>query len=230
MGRPVCCARRTRNSPAPASLAATGCAPRRPSISTDPTSSAKTGRWKRSSRPIGTGAFNFLLGGIYSDLSLSENSYFVNSFGIDYLAGVLGSFTALGNPPAAGGPLPPSYLGSPFFRNNTDQLNVTSYGLFGEAYFNFTDSLKLTVGVRYNNDEKDVRARSTLASFLVPYSLRGDIFSSPFVGSFDADPGLAGNQLFQERDFADDQFTGRAVLDWQVTPDNLLYFSVSRGV
>ncbi len=175
------------------------------------------------------GPFNFLVGGIYSDFTLDENSYYVNSFGIDYLAGVLGSFTAVGNPPAAGGPLPPSYLGSPFFRNNTDQLSVTSYGLFGEAYYNFNDSLKLTLGIRYNNDEKSVRARSTLASFLVPYSLRGDIFASPFVGSFDADPGLTGNQLFQERDFADDQFTGRAVLDWQVTPDNLLYFSASRG-
>ncbi len=175
------------------------------------------------------GAFNFLLGGIYSDFSLTENSYFVNSFGIDYLTGILGSFTALGNPASAGGPLPPSYLGTPFFRNNTDQLDVTSYGLFGEVYFNLSDTVKLTGGLRYNNDEKSIRARSTLASFLVPYTLQGDVFSSPFVGSFDADPGLTGNQLFQVRDVSFNEITGRAVLDWQVTPDNLLYFSYSRG-
>jgi iron complex outermembrane recepter protein len=175
------------------------------------------------------GAFNFLLGGIYSDFSLSENSYFVNSFGIDYLTGILGSFTALGNPASAGGPLPPSYLGTPFFRNNTDQLDVTTYGIFGEAYFNISDTLKLTGGLRYNNDEKSIRARSTLASFLVPYTQTGDVFSSPFVGSFDADPGITGNQLFQERDVSFSEITGRAVLDWQVTPDNLLYLSYSRG-
>lgn len=175
------------------------------------------------------GPFNFLLGGIYSDFRLNENSYFVNSFGIDYLTGLLGTFTALGNPAAAGGPLPPSYLGTPFFRNNTDRLDVTSYGIFGEAYYNFSDSLKLTLGLRYNNDEKSISARSTLASFLVPFSLRGDVFSSPFVGSFDADPGRTGNQLTADRDVSFDEFTGRAVLDWQITPDNLLYASYSRG-
>lgn len=175
------------------------------------------------------GMFNFLLGGIYSDFSLSENSYFVNSFGIDYLTGILGTFTALGNPASAGGPLPPSYLGTPFFRNNTDQLDVTSYGIFGETYFQFNDDVKLTLGLRYNNDEKSISARSTLASFLVPFSQTGNAFSSPFVGSFDADPGRTGNQLFQNRDVSFSEFTGRAVLDWQITPDNLLYFSYSRG-
>jgi outer membrane receptor protein involved in Fe transport len=175
------------------------------------------------------GMFNFLLGGIYSDFSLSENSYFVNSFGIDYLTGVLGTFTALGNPTSAGGPLPPSYLGTPFFRNNTDQLDVTSYGIFGETYFQFNDEVKLTLGLRYNNDEKSIAARSTLASFLVPFSQTGNVFNSPFVGSFDADPGRTGNQLFQVRDVNFSEFTGRAVLDWQITPDNLLYFSYSRG-
>ncbi len=168
------------------------------------------------------GPFNFLLGGIYVDSGVSENSYYVNAFGIDYTAGILGSFTALG----AG--LPPAYLGTPFFRNNTDRFDVTSYGIFGEAYYNFTDDFKLTLGLRYNNDEKSISARSTLLSFLVPYSATS-AFSSPFVGSYDADPGTLGNQLFQNRQVSFSEFTGRAVLDWQVTSDNLLYLSYSRG-
>lgn len=174
------------------------------------------------------GPVNFLLGGIYSQLNLTENSYYVNSFGIDYLAGVLGSFTAFGNPASAGGPLPPSYLGTPFFRNNTDYLNVKSYGIFGEAYIDLADRFKLTLGLRYNNDDKSISARSTLASFLVPYGST-TAFGSPFVGSFDADPGIAGNQLFQNRQAGFDALTGRAVLDWQITPDHLLYLSYSRG-
>src|SRR3990167_4656208 len=100
------------------------------------------------------GPFNFLVGGIYADYHLTENSYYVNAFPIDYLTGVLGAFTAATNPPAAGGPLPPSFLATPFFRNNTDDLKITSYGLFGEAYFEFSDRLKLTAGLRYNNDKK----------------------------------------------------------------------------
>ncbi|WP_422060281.1 TonB-dependent receptor [Sphingopyxis sp.] len=175
------------------------------------------------------GPFNFLLGGIYADYHLTENSYYVNAFPIDYLTGVLGAFTAATNPPAAGGPLPPSFLGTPFFRNNTDDLSIKSYGIFGEAYFEFSDRLKLTAGLRYNNDKKSVTARSTLASFLVPHSLTGDIFASPFVGSFDADPGTAGNQIIQARSVKFNKLTGRAVLDFKVTDDNLLYASYSRG-
>jgi outer membrane receptor protein involved in Fe transport len=169
------------------------------------------------------GPFNFLLGGIYADLNTSENSYFVNAFPIDYITGVLGSFNAL----AAG--LPPSYLATSFFRNNTQDYNLESWGIFGEVYFDITDRLKFTGGLRYNDDSKSITARSTLASFLNPYSNDGDPFTSPFVGLFDADPGIPGNQLSQERSVSFNEITGRAVLDFQITPDNLLYASYSRG-
>lgn len=176
------------------------------------------------------GPFNFLVGGIYADYHLTENSYYVNAFPIDYLTGVLGAFTAATNPPAAGGPLPPSFLATPFFRNNTDDLNIKSWGLFGEAYFEFSDRLKLTAGLRYNNDKKSVSARSTLASFLAPHAGTTDtVFGSPFVGSFDADPGTPGNQIIQERSVKFNKLTGRAVLDFKITDDNLLYASYSRG-
>jgi iron complex outermembrane receptor protein len=169
------------------------------------------------------GPFNFLVGGIYADYHLTENSYYVNAFAIDYVTGLLGSFTSLG----AG--LPPSFLGTPYFRNNTDDLTVKSYGLFGEVYFDITDSLKLTGGLRYNNDKKNVQARSTLASFLVPYSQTTNAFESPFVGSYDADPGTPGNQILQNRQVKNDEITGRAVIDYKISDDNLIYFSYSRG-
>jgi outer membrane receptor protein involved in Fe transport len=171
------------------------------------------------------GPFNFLLGGIYVDAKLSENSYYVNAFGIDYVTGLLGSFNSL---PLAGAGVPPSYLGTPFFRNNTDSFTLKSYGIFGEVYYEFSDALKLTLGLRYNDDKKTIRARSTLASFLVPYGSTS-AFSSPFVTTYDADPGRPGNQLFQERKVSFSEWTGRAVLDWKISDDNLIYASYSRG-
>ena len=177
------------------------------------------------------GAFNFLLGGIYSDYRNTENSYYVNTFAIDYLSGVLGTFTALGNRnPATGAPapLPPSFLATPYSRNNTDDYRLKSYGLFGEAYITFSDRLKLTGGLRYNNDRKTVVARNTLASFLAPFGST-NAYESPYFAAFDADPGIAGNQPFQIRRVKFGEFTGRAVLDYQVTPNNLLYASYSRG-
>ncbi len=169
------------------------------------------------------GPLNFLIGGIYAQSHLTENSYFVNAFAIDYVVGVLGTFTALGSG------RPPSYLATSFFRNNTDDFKLKSYGLFGEVYFDISDKLKLTGGLRYNDDKKSLQARSTLASFLNPFSNNGDPFSSPYVGSFDADPGTTGVQPYQVRNVGFNAITGRAVLDYQITPQNLVYASYSRG-
>jgi iron complex outermembrane receptor protein len=186
------------------------------------------------------GMFNFLLGGIYSHLTLSENSYYVNGFGIDYFTGVVGTFTA------AGGGLAPGYLATPFFRSNTDEFNITSYAAFGETYFQFNDAVKLTLGLRYNHDEKDISARTTLASFYTPFtSTNAFTGTGTRGGGFDADPSttcavagstvagalgsVAGCEAFQNRTVSFNELTGRAVLDWQVSRDNLLYVSYSRG-
>ncbi|MEI6486262.1 MAG: TonB-dependent receptor [Sphingomonadales bacterium] len=162
------------------------------------------------------GKFNFLLGGTYVDYKVRNGDYYVNSWGIDYLSGILAA--------ANGG-----YLGTPFYRNNTDTYTLKSYGLFGEAYYNITDSIKLTAGLRYSHDEKYVKARTTLASFFVPFGTTGNVFNSPLAAGFDADPGRTGAQPFQERSVAKGVVTGRAVLDWKITDDNLLYISYSRG-
>ena len=164
------------------------------------------------------GPFNFLLGGIYGKLHVTENSYYVDSFGIDYFTGLVGALSSSG----AG------YLGTPTYRSNTDDMQVKTYGLFGEAYYKFNDSLKMTVGLRYNHDDKTVKARTTLASFLLPFNST-NAYTSPFIASFDADAGIAGNQPFQVRNVKFGEWTGRAVLDWNITPDNLLYASYSRG-
>jgi iron complex outermembrane recepter protein len=168
------------------------------------------------------GPLNFLLGGIYVDSKTTNGDYYVNAFGIDYFASVFGSFTAFGNS------LPPAYLGTPFFRNNAIENSLKSYGIFAEAYYDISDKLKLTAGIRYNSDEKFSQARSTLASFLVPYTSTS-AFSSPFVAAFDADPGRTGNQLIQERKVKFSEITGRAVLDYQISDRSLLYASFSRG-
>ena len=179
------------------------------------------------------GMFNFLLGGIYVDYKATENSYYVNAFGIDYLSGIIGTFSALGNRnPTTGAPepLPPFYLGTPFFHNFTDRSTLKSYGIFGEGYFDVSDRLKLTLGLRYNNDRKYNRARSTLANSRLPVPFGAtDAFDQPLAGGFDADEGLPGNQPFQERRVRFSEFTGRAVVDFKLTDDNLLYASYARG-
>lgn len=183
------------------------------------------------------GPFNFLLGGIYAEDDLGQNSYYVNAFAIDYIVGILGG--------GAG------YLGTPYFRNNTQDFRLKSYGIFGEGYLDVSDDVKLTVGLRYNNDKKSITARSTLASFLVPFDQTGSAFDTPFGAGFDADPAslcinnnpdgsantsapgaigsAEGCEGVQTRSVAFDEITGRAVIDWKISDDHLLYVSYARG-
>ena len=164
------------------------------------------------------GPFNFLVGGIYLDSRTRDGDYYVASFGLDYGAGILG---AAGSGGAA-------FLAPPFFRNNNDLFTLKSYGLFGEAYFDVTDRLTLTGGLRYSNDKKFVRARSPLLSFAVPYGIT-DANDSPFLAGYDADASTPGIQAFAEDRAKFDEITGRFVVDFKLTRDSLLYASYSRG-
>ena len=169
------------------------------------------------------GMFNFLLGGIYVDGKATDGDYYVDSFGLDYATGVLGSLGSYFRG------LRPSLNGPPQFRNNTAVSKLRSYGIFGEAYIDFSDRLKLTLGARYNNDKKFVQARSSLLSFLVPYDQTGNAFNSPYAGAYDADPSIAGPQPYAVQRASFDKITGRAVLDYQIDRNHLLYASYSRG-
>ena len=176
------------------------------------------------------GPLNFLIGGLYLDSKTLNNSYYVNAFGLDYAAGLLGAASASGGASAG----VPVYRGTPFYRNFSPLMHLKSYGLFGEAYFEASDKLKLTVGVRYNNDKKFVRARTTLFNdangnaLLLPFNA-DDITDTRNYANVDFDSFTTGNQEFSERNVAFDKITGRAVLDYKVTDDNLLYASYSRG-
>ena len=189
------------------------------------------------------GPLNFLAGAIYVDNKVSDNSYNVASFGLDYAAAVLGALTSLGRT-LQGATTPPSFQGPSFFASATPSFRLKSYGLFGEAYWQATDALKLTAGIRYNNDKKSLTARNQLLNFLIPYGTT-DAYASPFAAGFDADPSTAcptpgaavagaygsvpGCDALQISSAKFDEITGRAVIDYKIAEDNLVYASYSRG-
>lgn len=49
-----------------------------------------------------------------------------------------------------------------YFNSMSDPAESEGWAVFGEAYFDITDTLKLTVGLRYNEDEKKVADTSVL--------------------------------------------------------------------
>ncbi|MCB1683053.1 MAG: TonB-dependent receptor [Pseudomonadales bacterium] len=98
------------------------------------------------------GPFNFIFG---------ANAYDAESYGDYYvLANTLDLVTDYGSAALAA---PPLYPG--FFNNTTDPGGGTlqdGWAVFGETYFDFTDTVKLTVGLRYNEDNKETRDSSVL--------------------------------------------------------------------
>lgn len=167
------------------------------------------------------GPFNFLLGGIYVD-NKADGDYFVASSGLDYGTAVVGAIQTGGAGATA----------SPFANVETNLYRLKSWGAFGEAYFDLSDTLKLTGGLRYSHDRKFVRDRSMLFNFTIPYGTE-DAFAAPNAANFDADSSLAGNQPYRESEATFGKLTGRVVLDWNpvlsFTDKTLVYASFSRG-
>ncbi len=92
------------------------------------------------------GPFNFSVGGIHIDGS-SAGSYYVFSNSLAFNGVLFGT-----NPDLY------------YYRNYTADYQLTATALFGEAYYNFTDDFKFTLGVRQTNDEKSVTDHQTLLS------------------------------------------------------------------
>ena len=110
--------------------------------------------------------------------------------------------------------------GHNYFRSK-NVVNVKSWGVFGEGYYNLTDSSRLTFGLRYTKDDKTTTPYPS--QLLLGYS---DITKNGFttggrvVRGYPALPDI--NQSWGA-------VTGRLVLDWKPTDNLMAYASYSRG-
>ncbi|AEG51047.1 TonB-dependent receptor [Sphingobium chlorophenolicum L-1] len=164
------------------------------------------------------GKFNFLAGGIYYNVK-SDYNFFIAGTGFDYAAAIIG-------PPELNAT---HYLGPSFYNSETSDISLKSYGIFGEIYYDLNDRLKFTAGMRYSSDKKPEVDRAFLYNFPVPYGSANALTSPFFPLLYDQDPAIPGNQANRILSVKFGEITGRALLDWQVTDDNLLYLSASRG-
>jgi iron complex outermembrane recepter protein len=84
---------------------------------------------------------------------------------------------------------------------NTPKAVVKSKAVFGEVYFDITDTLSVLAGARYTKDDKSIKTAS---------------------GTFALGPFFEGKASF-------DAWTGRGSIQWQPTPANNVYLTYSRG-
>ena len=171
------------------------------------------------------GPFNFNVGAIYVDFEAIDPA--INSDGYYVLSNSLTALTQINNAAGGaffGGQVPLDAGGSIFsLSHNGDGGNyfrslspyrLESLAFFGEGYFDVTDDLTITVGLRHTDDQKE--------QDIVPTAL----FTPQAAG---ADPLAV--QGIQEANF--EEVTGRVGFDWQpeldFSEDTLVYGFYSRG-
>ncbi|KAA1192501.1 TonB-dependent receptor [Pseudohalioglobus sediminis] len=167
------------------------------------------------------GRFNFMVGAFYLNYEL-EDDYIVLGTGLDYFALV---FPAV--PIALGGAIGADGLGwvSPAFHNTTEKYELDSQAVFGEAYYDLNDTLKLTVGLRYTDDEKTIRDAALF--------LASDANGIPVLQPFGADLPYGDQAVSREDTQSWQETTGRVVLEWMPefnwSDQTMFYASYSRG-
>lgn len=109
--------------------------------------------------------------------------------------------------------------GHNYFRSK-NVVSTESYAAFGEAYFDITDTIRLTLGARYTDDKKVTTPYPS--QLLLGYS---DVLGGITTGGSVA-RGLVADPDIKQSWSA---FTGRGVLDWKPTNDVMFYASIARG-
>ena len=99
-------------------------------------------------------SFNYTAGLFYLDRENTDSGYYFWHPGLEMLAK-----TALGLPEEAW-----------FFSGESASSGVKSWAAFGETYFDFSDNTKLTLGLRYTDEEKHIVTRTIFLSYPNPYT------------------------------------------------------------
>jgi len=100
----------------------------------------------------------------------------------------------------------------------SSDVGTKTWSIFGDVSFNLTDSLSLSVGGRYTQDERSISLQRS--QFFTPGF-------SPALGGPDRPPNVILADLDASADF--DDFSPRASLSWKATDDHTFYVSYSQG-
>ncbi|MDB4121007.1 TonB-dependent receptor [Gammaproteobacteria bacterium] len=165
------------------------------------------------------GQWNYLLGAIHSEGS-ALSQYTIAANGLDALA--------LAPPPVLTGGLPQGavQLYAPLFLQSTKSATRSS-AIFGEVYYQASDRLKYTVGLRTTEDYKEQYAYSPFLSAPGFGSIGGGftaLAALPTYGDSWYKSGAIGDP---ETEYSNT--TGRFVVDYVLNDNALVYGSISKG-
>ena len=164
--------------------------------------------------------FDYVVGGYYekNDLEIDRRvTIDLNADGlVPQLLGVNSLFTVL-----TGG----AYTANQLARNHYHQQDGESWALFGQGTFNLRDDLRVTVGLRYTEETKDVVSTQFVSDDLTGIGNPTDNYFALLIE--------ATNFNSYPFDFREDRKTDKWIpsinVQWDATPDSMLYASFSQG-
>ena len=157
------------------------------------------------------GDLNFMLGGFYMDYE-TETHYVVRSTSLALIGQILPANPFL-FPAPFGNPDDPQDEVNPYMQgydNDTRKYELESWAIFGELYWDITDSLSSTIGLRYSDEKKSSKQRTCYVTFLQ---------CGPF------DPEGENGYFFPKYD--DNEVTWKVNLTYDVNDDLMVYGTVS---
>lgn len=116
-------------------------------------------------------------------------------------------------------------------RNHNYQLDSDSWAAFGQGTFNLTDSFRVTVGLRYTEENKDVISQQCLSDLnnnadrLTSLAICSD---NPFLAGIQAGSFNTYTYDYNEKR-STDKWLPAVNLQWDVGEDSMLYLSLSQG-
>ncbi len=176
-------------------------------------------------------------GAFFSDLELKERNDFtypssVNALSFDGVTRGFGPNYPLTNTSVTGvignaaegyfsdaGPFPAGVI----FRNDILRTDE-QFGVFGEVTFDLTDNVSLVLGGRYYDIEVDFEGSANGSFFNFGATTDAQAFGTNISAQFAPDNTVGA----PDKAVADGSIF-KATIDWRVTEDNMVYFTISEG-
>ena len=117
------------------------------------------------------------------------------------------------------------YSANQIARSHAYQLDSDSWAVFGQGTFNISDSFRVTVGLRYTEENKEVDTSQFLSDSNTGLSTPS---LNPFLTTIWAEEFNSYNYHFKE-DRETDKWLPSLNVQWDVLDDTMLYFSYSQG-
>lgn len=176
--------------------------------------------------------FDYVAGFYYDESELEFDRQVAIDTNFDGLFPAFLSLVTPGNPPPS--VLPQNliavltgglYSANQIARNHNYKLDSDSWALFAQGTFNFTDTLRLTVGVRYTEENKDVVSTQFLADSVTGTTTPSDNYFLALVQAQSFNTYAYNVTESRSTDALVPSFN----LQWDVSENSMLYASFSQG-